>query len=101
MNVDHADAVLNYVLAFTPHAPVPHTNGTSETDAGIAKATLADIDAVGLAVEVTLVSGEVQQFFVTYAAAGLPPQLDGPEQVRSALVTMAKKARLLLRDNND
>lgn len=98
MNDDHADAVLNCVLAFAPDAPGQHRDGTDKTDAEIAKATMTDIDAKKLVAEVTLVSGEVQQVVVTYASAGLPPQLDGPDQVRSALVTMAKKARVLLND---
>lgn len=93
MNHDHADAVLNCVRAFAPAVA-----GQQHTRWRIYQARMTDIDASGFATEITLVSGEVQHLVIAYAAAGLPPQLERPEQVRSALVTMAKKARLLLND---
>lgn len=91
MNHDHADAVLNCVLAFAPDVARQQVEA-----ADISQAQMTDIDATGFATEITLVSGQVRQLVISYAAAGLPSQLGGPEQVRSALVTMAKKTRLQL-----
>ena len=86
MNVDHTDAVLNYALAF-----VPELLGLSAED--FEQAQMTALDASGIGIELTTNSGEQQRVTVAYAAAGLPASLEGPQQVRSALVTMAKKAR--------
>lgn len=89
MNLDHADAVLNSALAF-----VPELHGLSADD--IEQARMTAVDASGIGIALTRKSGIQQQFNVAYAVAGLPTLLEGPEQVRSALVTMAKKARIQL-----
>lgn len=86
MNVDHTDAVLNYALAFVPEL-------LEQRAEDFEQARMTAIDASGIGIELTTKSGAQKQVTIAYAIAGLPALLDGPEQVRSALVTMAKKAR--------
>ena len=89
MNLDHADAVSNYATAFAPEI-------TSRSMGDIRQTRMVDASASGITLEQTYDSGDRRQFFIAFAAAGLPQELEGPEQMRSALVTMAKKARILV-----
>ncbi len=86
MNIDHSDAVLNSALAFAPEL-----NDLGEND--VEHVRLTDVDAGGIRIELTTKSRQEMQVVVAYSAAGLPGLLDSQEQVRSALVIMAKKAR--------
>ena len=89
MNVDHDDAVKNYMLAFAPE-------NARQSRGEFPHIKMVDARATGITLEQTNDSGGSRRFDISFASAGLPAELEGPEQIRSALVAMAKKARVII-----
>jgi len=89
MNSDHADAVSNYAEAFGEW-PAGIENSESEP------VKLTDVTANGIELSLGGQKRDLQKITIPYTVAGLPQELEGPEQVRTALVLMAKAARKAL-----
>lgn len=89
MNTDHADAVHNYLKAF---GSLP----SGCTDAEIDRVLMSDVNATCVELRLEKRTGAYEKIQIPYSSAGLPHTLESADQVRSALVVMAKAARKVL-----
>jgi len=89
MNLDHADAVVNYAQAF---GQLPDAVDLERMQ----QVLLTDVTSTGVELGLVDVSGQSITLDIAYNETGLPERLESEEQVRSALVFMAKAARKII-----
>lgn len=92
MNDDHSDAVVNYAKAF---GQLPEGLDRDQLE----QAQLVGIDKSGVMLGLVDASGKSVKLDIAYNQAGLPDRLESEDQVRSALVFMAKAARKIIAES--